>query len=266
MLPVEIIELILSYTNIELIKCLHDPEYKDVLTKVIKQYDFIKGSNKIFNMNDFKEVINVGKDCVRLTYEGNIIGNSYEITDKHSHIFEFMNLIYTINHRGEFWLRAGKNSHLIFDFGKSVKKIAVLSPYVMALILEDNMIGSYDKGSFNIITTDKHIIDIGMTPKYVLLIDEMGSLWESEREIRDTPRRVALPPIVSIKSSYHGVVFLDINGDVWIYYGGDIHTSIEKTTMKNIVIVSDIYPIEREYMIRAINTDGELIEYRNKIQ
>lgn len=150
----------------------------------------------------------------------------------------------------------GEDLHLESDVVKILLKD---KNGVELLLLKDGYLYLKLKYKLTKIPLNILVTDIVSTGTLIYLLDDNKNLWRSDIKFEKPLEQINMPPLLSINGDISGIFYaLAENGDVWIM--GD-HTSLKKTSMKNIIKLSDLNRKESNYWIVGIDNDENKVDY-----
>lgn len=274
-LPVELIGLILSYTNLATIqgmmKFMGDDlldDYKDMLSN----YVFGIGSPNIFRKDTgemvfglnlvkrikVKNLIAINENRLILTKTGELLRRGEPLKGTYLTIGSDGYVHIAIDINGDL-VRIGERSiEKLINVGTDIKKIDNFINRGIILILKtDGTLWVYESNEMLPLFKGTLFDDMVFVRDYIGLVKK-GQLYIYDFEKRK-PEKIIIPPVVMMRKNYDDIIVLDNKGDVWEV--NLKHKTLIIPKEYNIVTISDPeYPYGAVY---GIDINGSLVKYIN---
>lgn len=284
MLPVELIELILSYTNLATIqgmmKFMKDDlldDYRDMLDNYVFGIGgpniFRKDTGEmVFGLNLIKRIkvknlIAINENRLILTKTGELLRRGDPLkgtyltmgSDGYTHI--------AVDSNGDLFRIYERRIEKLINVGTDIKKIDKTIGRDNILILKtDGTLWIYESNNISNLFKGTLFDDMVFLRNYIGLIKK-GQLYLYEFR-KQKLGKINIPPVVMMRKNYDIIIVLDNKGDVWEIDLKNIKLIIPKEY--NIVTISDpTYTTQNPiyyttpYEVYGIDINGSLVKYTN---
>lgn len=275
MLPFEIIELILSYTDPNIIRTVlslnQELETFCYKFKIPYQYQFGIGYPNLFRKDTgryilgnlvlepsikIKNIIDLGFKWIVLDKDGTI--HNSPLSHKFKHVTAFFTG-YGIDMNNDLYqlsfppcILSDKINHFNVDVVKMISRPELF--FLKANGSVEMIVDTFPKLSHTTIDIDKFIVDISYansTSRDIFMLDIEGNVWLYETN------KVSQVDIDCVIELGNDGSFLCEDGSVWLY----IEDTLVLTPMKNIIVISEVYHMHQKLWVCGVDMNGNLVEY-----
>lgn len=277
-LPVEIISLILSYTDLGTIQKMMNvdsDDFIDVYDQMLSNYVFSEQIPIIFRKDTGEVILDFYSESWPEIKVKNIVGSlpvSKFLTTSGDYIvdnspingkFIYLNKYFIIDVKGELYFTTYDGMSHMINVGTDIKKVDKNSFSSIFILKNDGSLWNYFGKKLSKITLEIKLKDISTDKRILYMVDIDGNMYYLNTTVAKL-QEIKIPPVVMMRRFDDVTIALDNEGTVWQIYDDETEEIIPSSY--NVVTISDPYELDyhpitgaEKYSVMGIDIEGSLV-------